>query len=70
MTFDTGGYRDRWCVPCTDLLGQSQRLVVAFGTDHRSLLLITPAGTVRLNNAQAGELAEDLRKAAGHLLPM
>jgi ribosome-binding protein aMBF1 (putative translation factor) len=24
MSYDTGGYRERWTVPCTDLLGQHQ----------------------------------------------
>jgi hypothetical protein len=65
MSYDTGGYRERWCVPCTDLLGQPQRLIVTFSPDHRSLLLITPVDAVRMNTEQANDLAADLHQAAG-----
>jgi hypothetical protein len=67
MSYDTNGYRQRWTVPCTDLLGHQKRVVVAVSPDHDSLLLITPIDTVRVSAEQAGELAQDIHDAAQQL---
>lgn len=61
MSHDTSGYRERWTVPCADLFGQPKRVVLALTDDRRTVLLITPADTVRLTTDSARELAQDLR---------
>jgi hypothetical protein len=64
MTYDTGGYRERWTVPCTDLFGQNRRAVIAPTGDRSALLMALPADTVRLTVGQAEEMARDLLDAA------
>ena len=64
MTYDTGGYRERWTVPCTDLFGQPRRAVIAAARDRSALLVAMPASTVRLTIRQAEEMARDLMGAA------
>ena len=64
MSHDTSGYRERWLVPCADLLGQPKRVVLTLTDDRRTVLLITPADTVRLTTDNACELAQDLRDTA------
>ncbi|HEX5117894.1 MAG TPA: hypothetical protein VFW65_22150 [Pseudonocardiaceae bacterium] len=64
MSHDTCGYRERWTVPCADLFGQPKRVVLALADDRRTVLLITPADTVRLTTDSARELAQDLRDTA------
>lgn len=64
MSHDTSGYRERWIVPCADLFGQPKRVVLALTHDRRTVLLITPADTVRLTTDSAHELAQDLRDTA------
>lgn len=61
MSHDTSGYRERWIVPCANLFGESRRIVLALADDRRTVLLITPADTVRLTTDSAHELAQDLR---------
>lgn len=64
MSFDTGGYRPRWTVPCTDLFGQAGRAVIALADDRPALLVALPADAVRMTLRQADELARDLADAA------
>jgi hypothetical protein len=67
---DTGGYRERWVVPCADLFGRAGRAIVAVTADRRALQLILPAATVHLDADAADELARDIqdaaRRARGH----
>lgn len=69
MTFDTGGYRTRWTVPCTDLIGQDRRVVISPASDKSALLVALPSDTVRLTDEQAMEMAADLLKAVRDILP-
>jgi hypothetical protein len=64
MSIDNTGYRQRWTTPCADLFGQRRRVLVALTEDRRSLLLVLPSDTVRLNDDAPHQLAEDLREAA------
>lgn len=66
-TIDNTGYRQRWTTPCADLFGQRRRVLVALTEDRRSLLLVLPSDTVRLNEDAAHQLAEDIRDAAQSL---
>lgn len=69
MSFDTGGYRQRWTVPCCDLMGQDRRVLIAPTDDRCALLLAIPADTVRLTDEQAMEMAADLLNALLRTLP-
>lgn len=64
MTYDTGGYRERWTVACADLSGQPRRAVIASIRDRSALLMAMPASTVCLTTQQAEEMARDLVGAA------
>lgn len=70
MSYDTGGYRKRWTVPCVDLMSQRKRVVVALSRDRQSLLLITPTDAVQVSVEQARELAKDIHEATQHIPPM
>jgi hypothetical protein len=69
MSFNTGGYRTRWTVPCTDLIGQQRRVVISPASDRSTLLVALPSDTVRLTDEQALEMAADLVKAVREILP-
>ena len=67
MSIDRTGYRPRWTTPCADLFGQLRQVVVVLTEDRRSLLLVLPSDTVRLNEDAAHQLAEDILDAARSL---
>lgn len=69
MSFDTGGYRTRWTVPCTDLTGHERRVVISPASDGSVLVVALPSDTVRLTDEQAMEMAADLLKAVRETLP-
>ena len=64
MSYDTGGYIERWTVPCTDLFGEVRRAMIAQTRDRNGLLVALPATTVRMTTGQAQEMAKDLLDAA------
>jgi hypothetical protein len=69
MSLDTGGYRTRWTVPCTDLIGHQRRVVISPSSDGSTLLVALPSDTVRLTDEQALEMSADLVKAVRETLP-
>ncbi|HEY1571688.1 MAG TPA: hypothetical protein VGG05_10115 [Pseudonocardiaceae bacterium] len=69
MSFDTGGYRTRWTVPCTDLIGHQWRVVISPASTGSTLLVALPSDTVRLTDQQAMEMAADLVNAVRETLP-
>ncbi|HEX5118824.1 MAG TPA: hypothetical protein VFW65_26875 [Pseudonocardiaceae bacterium] len=69
MSLDTGGYRTRWTVPCTDLIGHQRRVVISPASVGSTLLVALPSDTVRLTDEQALEMAADLVKAVREILP-
>ncbi|HEX5115159.1 MAG TPA: hypothetical protein VFW65_08170 [Pseudonocardiaceae bacterium] len=69
MSFDTGGYRTRWTVPCADLIGHERRVVISPASDGSALLIALPSDTVRVTEEQALEMAADLVKAVHEILP-
>ncbi|HEX5119574.1 MAG TPA: hypothetical protein VFW65_30665 [Pseudonocardiaceae bacterium] len=64
MTYDTGGYCERWTLLCTDLFGEVRRAVIAPTRDRYGLLVAMPADTIRMTARQAEEMARDLLDAA------
>jgi hypothetical protein len=69
MSFDTGGYRKRWVVPCTDLIGQDRQTVITPARDRSALVVALPSNTIQLTDEQAMEMVLDLLRAVQEILP-
>jgi hypothetical protein len=69
MSFDAGGYRKRWKVPCTDLIGQARQVLITPARDRSALMLAMPSDTVRLTDEQTLVFARDLLRAVKEILP-
>lgn len=69
MPYDPTGYHPRWVVPCVDLFGHPQRIIVAPVDGDRPAMLFGPISAALLTADELLQLAQDLTEVARSLKP-